>query len=200
MEYSRWLQYVHYFFPEITLVRPKEDECDGCYAINIELSNLIWQQKEQNPHSRCHRPKKSNAGVYENFHSEQRSISHYSWCFVAWFVGGRWRRCRSWSWWYRRWNNSEGEQIYPNPYSSRRGLWCKMALKLKNVWHPKQLVKLVNGVKNLQAEFLDHNAPNPPFFIGWEAVLDKYFVDLPGVTQAISFLSSKKEFWLQGTW
>ena len=25
--------------PEIALVRPKEDECDGCYAINTELTN-----------------------------------------------------------------------------------------------------------------------------------------------------------------
>ena len=39
MGYSRWLQYVHFFFPEISLVRPNEDECDGCYAINTELSN-----------------------------------------------------------------------------------------------------------------------------------------------------------------
>ena len=49
MEYSRWLQYVNYFFPEITLRRPKEDACDGCYAINIELSNpdLTAERKEE---------------------------------------------------------------------------------------------------------------------------------------------------------
>ena len=39
MGYSRWLQSVHFFFPEISLVRPKEDEWDGCSAINTELSN-----------------------------------------------------------------------------------------------------------------------------------------------------------------
>ena len=39
MGYSRWLQYMHFFFPEISLVRPKEDEWDGCFAINTELSN-----------------------------------------------------------------------------------------------------------------------------------------------------------------
>ena len=39
MGYSRWLQYMHFFFPEISLVRPNEDECDGCYAINTVLSN-----------------------------------------------------------------------------------------------------------------------------------------------------------------
>ena len=69
---------------------------------------------------------------------------------------------------------------------------AKCALKLKNVWHPKELVKLVFGVKNLQAEFLDHNAPNPPFFIGWEAVLDKYFVDLPGGYTSNFFFEFKK--------
>jgi len=41
------------------------------------------------------------------------------------------------------------------------------------------LVKLVNTVKNLKAEFLDHRQTKPPFFIGWEAVLDKYFQDVP---------------------
>jgi hypothetical protein len=70
---------------------------------------------------------------------------------------------------------------------------AKRALNLKNVWDSKELVKLVNGMKILQAEFLDHNAPNPSFFIGWDAVLDKYFVDLPGVTRPIIFLSAKKE-------
>ena len=39
MKYSRWVQYVHYFYPEKSIVRPKEDECDGCYAINTALSN-----------------------------------------------------------------------------------------------------------------------------------------------------------------
>ena len=39
MSYSRWLQYVHYFFPEISIAPPKEDICDGCYAIDTELSN-----------------------------------------------------------------------------------------------------------------------------------------------------------------
>ena len=38
----------------------------------------------------------------------------------------------------------------------------------------------MNEVKNLHAEFLDHGAPRPPFFIGWDSLLDKYFVDLPG--------------------
>jgi hypothetical protein len=34
-------------------------------------------------------------------------------------------------------------------------------------------------VKNLEAIFLNHNCPNPPFLIGWKAILDKIFKNLP---------------------
>ena len=74
----------------------------------------------------------------------------------------------------------------------RAAAHAKRALKLKNVWHPKQLVKLVNEVKNLHAEFLDHGAPRPPFFIGWDSLLDKYFVDLPGGYTDKFFFEFKK--------
>ena len=33
----RWREYVRAIFPNFTLCRPKEDECDACFAINIEL-------------------------------------------------------------------------------------------------------------------------------------------------------------------
>ena len=47
MSYHRWLQYVHFFAPNINLARLKEDVCDGCFAIDAGLSNLSTT-KEQN--------------------------------------------------------------------------------------------------------------------------------------------------------
>ena len=35
-------------------------------------------------------------------------------------------------------------------------------------------------VQGLNAEFLDHNTPKPPFFIGWDALMAKYFQPMPG--------------------
>ena len=39
MSSCRWLQYVVFPPPEISISPPKEDICDGCYAIETELSN-----------------------------------------------------------------------------------------------------------------------------------------------------------------
>ena len=39
MSYQRWLQYVHALYPQIWLARSKEDECDACVALKIELSD-----------------------------------------------------------------------------------------------------------------------------------------------------------------
>jgi len=49
------------------------------------------------------------------------------------------------------------------------------AMKNRNIYHPKQLVEVTNSVKGLHSKFLDHNAPKPPFFVGWENILNKYF-------------------------
>ena len=48
MSYHRWLQYVHFFAPNIKLARSKEDVCDGCFAIDTELSNpsITEERKE----------------------------------------------------------------------------------------------------------------------------------------------------------
>jgi hypothetical protein len=42
---------------------------------------------------------------------------------------------------------------------------AKGALKMLNLFHryPQQIVEQVNGVKNLEALFLDRNCPKPPF-------------------------------------
>ena len=34
---------------------------------------------------------------------------------------------------------------------------ARNSMKMKHIWHPTQLVQIVNGVKNLKADFLDHN-------------------------------------------
>ena len=39
LSFSRWRQYVNFFFSEIKLARTKEDVCDGCFSIDIELRN-----------------------------------------------------------------------------------------------------------------------------------------------------------------
>ena len=39
LKYGRWLEYVHFFAPNIHLASAKEDVCDGCFAIDTELSN-----------------------------------------------------------------------------------------------------------------------------------------------------------------
>ena len=47
------------------------------------------------------------------------------------------------------------------------------------MYTPANLVKLINAVKSLKAEFHYHRQTNPPYFLDWEAVLDKYFQDVP---------------------
>ena len=37
--YHRWTQYVHFYFPNLRLHRTKEDECNCCIRLKLELSN-----------------------------------------------------------------------------------------------------------------------------------------------------------------
>ena len=39
LSYERWTQYVHYFSPGLRLTRSKEDLCDCCVRIEVELMN-----------------------------------------------------------------------------------------------------------------------------------------------------------------
>ena len=57
--------------------------------------------------------------------------------------------------------------------------WVKGAIKGLNLYTPQQIVEKCNTVNSIEAEFLDHNSPNRPFFVGWEAVLNKYFRNMP---------------------
>lgn len=34
-------------------------------------------------------------------------------------------------------------------------------------------------MNSVEAEFLDHNSPSRPFFVGWEVLLNKYFRKMP---------------------
>jgi hypothetical protein len=45
--YSRWIQYIHLFFPNLRLVRTVEDVCDCCVRINIQL------QQNDLPSDKC---------------------------------------------------------------------------------------------------------------------------------------------------
>ena len=44
----RWREHVRAIFPNFTLCSPKEDECDTCFAINIELvDESIWEERKR---------------------------------------------------------------------------------------------------------------------------------------------------------
>ena len=49
-----------------------------------------------------------------------------------------------------------------------------------NLYHPDDLVEVVNRIRHISATFLDHNSNKRPFFTGWGQLLDKYFHSLPG--------------------
>lgn len=57
--------------------------------------------------------------------------------------------------------------------------WIKAAIRGKNIYCPQDLAKECNNVHSVCAEFLDHNSSKRPFFIGWAAILNKYFNDMP---------------------
>ena len=63
------------------------------------------------------------------------------------------------------------------------------AVKNRNIYHPNDVISIVNTVQGLNAEFLDHNAPKPQFFIGWDALMAKYFQPMRGGFTNISSLS-----------
>lgn len=48
VSYERWLQYVHYEFPGLRLSRTKEDLCDACTRIEIELLRDNLTEEDRN--------------------------------------------------------------------------------------------------------------------------------------------------------
>jgi hypothetical protein len=57
--------------------------------------------------------------------------------------------------------------------------WIKGSLKNGNYYCPKDFAAVMNTVKSVHAEFLDHSSSKRPFFINWHTILDKYFKDMP---------------------
>ena len=313
MSYSRFTQYVHFFHPEITLTRPKEDECDGCFAIATELSNpdiseerklelqrlqqthlsdaivqrramqgfikqyvkkldtaqvipddfipdILPEDDEENGNGAVHSKNPSfpspvgaqkvnvqaedcGGGLaFPHFGYRRPSLDYYaSNLIVHSFVVSDVVRGVHKIYYFDERGQGKGADalctlrmkyhlekldvetpaqfsvsildncVGQNKSQVMMKFYCmlglcfyetvgcvflisghshmlpdratshaKRALKLKNVWHPNQLINLVQGVKNLEPEFLNHNLPKPLFFIGWDHLLDKYFTDLPG--------------------
>ena len=52
---------------------------------------------------------------------------------------------------------------------------------------------IVNTVKGLEAEFLDHNGPKPNFFISLHALMVKYFQPMPGGFASTFFFEFDKD-------
>ena len=44
---NRWVQYVHYYFPGLRLLRSAEDVCDACVTIDIELMSSELTDKRR---------------------------------------------------------------------------------------------------------------------------------------------------------
>ena len=57
--------------------------------------------------------------------------------------------------------------------------WNRRKCRGKNVYEPQAMAELCNLTKSVKAEFLDHNDPKRPFFVGWSTLLNKYFKKMP---------------------
>jgi hypothetical protein len=57
--------------------------------------------------------------------------------------------------------------------------WTKGAIRKCNFFTPGEIVQEVKKVKSVIPTFLDHCDPSAPFFIGWEGIMNKYFLNLP---------------------
>ena len=57
--------------------------------------------------------------------------------------------------------------------------WGKGAIKKRNIYTPHEMVSMMNTVKSIKAEFLDHKSSKPLFVSGWKELLGKYFESLP---------------------
>jgi hypothetical protein len=57
--------------------------------------------------------------------------------------------------------------------------WTKGAIRKRNLFTPGKIVQEVKKVKSVIPTFLDHCDPSAPFFIGWEGIINKCFLNLP---------------------
>ncbi|KAJ1567338.1 hypothetical protein HK096_010211, partial [Nowakowskiella sp. JEL0078] len=56
---------------------------------------------------------------------------------------------------------------------------CRMSLKRLNLYTAHEIVDECNKIKSVNAEFLNHNDKNRPFFTNWDSILSKYFKKMP---------------------
>ena len=80
MSCDRLTQYVHFFFPEIKLAAYKEDSCEGCFAIETELTDpTITDERRQElqelkaTHINEAETQKRDASICERSSAAQRS-------------------------------------------------------------------------------------------------------------------------------
>ena len=70
--------------------------------------------------------------------------------------------------------------------------WVKISLYRKNLYHPDDIVKEINNVKIVSAEFISHTDKRRPCYTGWEWFLSRYLTQLPaGFTSNYVFLINK---------
>lgn len=57
--------------------------------------------------------------------------------------------------------------------------WCRAAIRGFNLYTPQEIVQKCNTVNSVEAKFLDHTDSHRPFYCKWDAILNKYFLNLP---------------------
>ncbi len=57
-------------------------------------------------------------------------------------------------------------------------VWCRNAMKGKNLYSPMAIIKAVNEVKGFNASFIDHHDVWHPCYVGWGPIFKKHFKSL----------------------
>ena len=71
---------------------------------------------------------------------------------------------------------------------------CKNSIKGQNLYTIGQIAERCNSVKGINAEWLRSTDTDRPFRVGWGAILDKYFKDLPTGYTSFYFFEFTKGF------
>ena len=74
--------------------------------------------------------------------------------------------------------------IYLNPVHlhmlpDRVIAWVNQLLKNKNIFIPNDIVKEMNSVKSVKANFIRHDDKRRPCFTGWSTFLNKHYQAFP---------------------
>ena len=57
--------------------------------------------------------------------------------------------------------------------------WCRNKMRGQNLYTPKEVLDVIGSINSVQAEFQDHKDAKRPFFVGWGALMSKYFRPMP---------------------